>query len=68
MMGTAHWTEFYNKFSDFANMARQYHFYDKEVQEMEYSLFEMCPLPKAGKQIIRNKVIGSLNKAGEINV
>lgn len=36
MMGTAHWTEFYNKFSDFANMARQYHFYDKEVQEMEY--------------------------------
>ena len=49
MMGTAHWTEFYNKFSAFANMARQYHFYDKEVQEMEYSLFEMCPLPKSWK-------------------
>jgi hypothetical protein len=26
-------------------MAKQYHFYEDAVREMEKSFFEMCPLP-----------------------
>ena len=34
---------FAEAFQKFAAMARQYHFYEKEVAEMETSLFEMSP-------------------------
>lgn len=40
------WTELYNKFAAFAYVARQQGFYVKQVQEMEYSLFEMCPFSR----------------------
>ena len=40
------WTELYNKFAAFAYAARRQGFYVKQVQEMEYSLFEMCPFPR----------------------
>ena len=40
------WTELYNKFAAFAYVARRQGFYVGQVQEMEYSLFEMCPFPK----------------------
>ena len=30
-------------------MAKRLHFYDTTLQEMEYSLFEMCPLPAKWK-------------------
>ena len=34
---------FAEAFQKFAALARQYHFYEKEVAEMETSLFEMSP-------------------------
>ena len=40
------WTELYNKFTAFAYVARRQGFYVGQVQEMEYSLFEMCPFPR----------------------
>lgn len=40
------WTELYEKFAAFAYVARKQDFYQKQVQEMEYSLFNMCPFPK----------------------
>lgn len=40
------WTELYNKFTAFAYVARKQGFYVKAVQDMEYSLFEMCPFPR----------------------
>ena len=40
------WTELYNKFAAFAYVARKQGFYVKAVQDMEYSLFEMCPFPR----------------------
>jgi hypothetical protein len=40
------WTELYNAFSKFAYVARKQKFYEGMVQEMEYSLFKMCPFPK----------------------
>ncbi len=40
------WTELYNKFAAFAYVARRHSFYVGQVQEMEYSLFEMCPFPR----------------------
>lgn len=45
------WTELYNKFAAFAYVARKQGFYVKAVQDMEYSLFEMCPFPKITGQI-----------------
>jgi hypothetical protein len=45
MMGSQHWIEFYNRFAPFAAMARQYGFYNKEVDKMEQSFWEMCPFP-----------------------
>jgi hypothetical protein len=41
------WTELYNKFAEFAYAARRQGFYVGQVQEMEYSLFEMCPFPRS---------------------
>ncbi len=41
------WTELYNKFAAFAYVARRQGFYVGQVQEMEYSLFEMCPYPRS---------------------
>lgn len=64
MMGSAHWIEFYEKFSAFADMARRCHFYDDQVQEMEYSLFEMCPLPK---RWVANNTVDDNKKAGNKN-
>ena len=40
------WTELYKKFAAFAYVARRQGFYPKQIQEMEYSLFEMCPFPR----------------------
>ena len=40
------WTELYNKFAAFAYVARKQGFYVKAVQDMEYSLFEICPFPR----------------------
>ena len=40
------WTELYEKFAAFAHVARKQGFYVKSVQDMEYSLFEMCPFPR----------------------
>ncbi len=40
------WTELYNKFAAFAYVARRQGFYVGQVQDMEYSLFEMCPFPR----------------------
>lgn len=48
-MNSESWILFYEKFKDFAFMAKKIHFYDKTLQDMEYSLFEMCPLPKKWK-------------------
>jgi hypothetical protein len=45
------WTELYNAFSKFAYLARKQKFYEAVVQEMEYSLFEMCPIRKSADQI-----------------
>jgi hypothetical protein len=41
------WKELYDKFSAFAYVAKRQGFYVKSVQEMEYSLFEMCPYPRS---------------------
>lgn len=40
------WTELYEKFAAFAHVARKQGFYLKSVQDMECSLFEMCPFPR----------------------
>jgi hypothetical protein len=45
MMGTQHWIDFYTRFASFAAMARQYGFYNEEVDKMEQSFWEMCPFP-----------------------
>lgn len=45
------WTELYNAFSKFAYLARKQKFYEAVVQEMEHSLFEMCPIRKSADQI-----------------
>lgn len=43
MIPSLQWHLFYNVFEKFASMARQYHFYDDEINRMEASLFEMSP-------------------------
>lgn len=48
-MNSENWIILYEKFKDFSAMAKRIHFYDKTLQEMEYSLFEMCPLPAKWK-------------------
>lgn len=40
------WTELYDRFTQFAYVARKQGFYVGQIQEMEYSLFEMCPFPR----------------------
>ncbi len=45
MTGLA-WTTLYNAFADFAYEARRHRFYMSQIDEMEDSLFEMCPFPK----------------------
>lgn len=40
------WMELYDKFAAFAYTARRQGFYVNQIQEMEYSLFEMCPFPR----------------------
>ena len=47
------WTELYEKFAAFAYVARKQDFYQKQVQEMEYSLFDMCPFPKNYRPNVR---------------
>lgn len=46
MMNNLHWVALYEAFAAFAAMARQYKFYDDEVNRMEKSLFEMCPVKR----------------------
>ena len=41
------WTELHEKFAEFAYVARRQGFYVGQIQEMEYSLFEMCPFPRS---------------------
>jgi hypothetical protein len=42
------WHLLFRAFAVFAALARQYHFYEDEVNKMEASLFEMSPYPKKG--------------------
>lgn len=56
MLGTQHWIDFYNRFAPFAAMARQYSFYKKEVDDMEQSFWDMCPLPHSYKSDYKKKV------------
>lgn len=46
MIPTLQWHVLYDAFAVFAALARQYHFYDDEVNRMEASLFEMSPYRK----------------------
>lgn len=46
MIPSLQWHIFYGVFAEFAAMARQYHFFDEEVDKMEQSLFAMCPYKK----------------------
>lgn len=48
MIPTLQWHILYDAFAVFAALARQYHFYEDEVNRMEASLFEMSPYPKKG--------------------
>lgn len=48
MIPTLQWHILYDAFAAFAAMARQYHFYEEDVEKMEASLFEMSPYPKKG--------------------
>ena len=56
MMGTQHWIDFYTRFAAFAAMAREYWFYKEEVDKMEQSFWEMCPLPHSYRADYRKKV------------
>jgi hypothetical protein len=57
MMGVVHWTEFYRKFQPFCAMARQYGFFNKEVDEMEQAFWDSCPLPHSYKPDKRKKKV-----------
>lgn len=46
-MNALAWKELYDKFSEFAYVARKQGFYVGWIQEMEYSLFDMCPFPRS---------------------
>lgn len=46
MIPALQWHVLYDAFAVFAALARQYHFYDDEVNRMEASLFEMSPYRK----------------------
>ena len=48
MIPSLQWHVHYDAFAEFAALARQYHFYEDEVNKMEASLFEMSPYPKKG--------------------
>lgn len=39
------WIEFYEAFQKFAVKARRYKFHTKALQDMEYDMDRMCPLP-----------------------
>ena len=56
MMGTQHWIDFYSRFAPFCAMARQYKFYVEEVDKMEQSFWDMCPLPHSYRPDYRKKV------------
>lgn len=46
MIPTLQWHVLYDAFTVFVALARQYHFYEDEVDKMEASLFEMSPYPR----------------------
>ena len=48
MIPALEWHLLFRAFAEFAALARQYHFYEEEVNKMEASLFEMSPYPKKG--------------------
>lgn len=48
MIPALEWHLLFRAFAEFAALARQYHFYEDEVNKMEASLFEMSPYPKKG--------------------
>ena len=56
MMGTQHWIDFYSRFAPFCAMARQYKFYVEEVDKMEQSFWDMCPLPHSYRRDVVEKV------------
>lgn len=49
MIPALQWHVLYDAFAVFAALARQYHFYEDEVNRMEASLFEMSSYPKKGR-------------------
>lgn len=54
------WSMLYSAFAKFAYAARRYRFYLKELDEMEESLFEMCPYPRRyRKEIVEKKKKGA---------
>ena len=48
MIPALEWHLLFRAFAEFAALARQYLFYEDEVNKMEASLFEMSPYPKKG--------------------
>lgn len=48
MIPALEWHLLFRAFAEFAALARQYYFYEEEVNKMEASLFEMSPYPKKG--------------------
>lgn len=50
MIPALEWHLFFETFEKFAAMAREYHFYDKEIANMEASLMEMSPIAIKSKE------------------
>lgn len=51
------WKELYDAFASFAYIARRQGFYIGWLEEMEHSLFDMCPYPKSYKPNWRKEKI-----------
>ena len=47
-MTALEWHVLFRAFAEFAALARQYHFYEDEIEKMGASLLEMSPYPKKG--------------------
>jgi len=57
------WSMLYKAFAGFAHEARRYRFYLKEIDDMEESLFEMCPYPRSYRKNIAEKASRKDGKA-----
>ena len=49
-MTALEWHVLFRAFAEFAALARQYHFYEDAVNDMEQSIFEMSPYAKHKKE------------------